>query len=87
MSDPLDPIRRDLHGIGKALGVTGRFGARVRYLREGRGWSQEELADRAELHRTYIGGIERGERNLSLENIHKLADALGVPVWTLFFGE
>jgi transcriptional regulator with XRE-family HTH domain len=38
--------------------------------------SQEELADRAELHRTYVGGIERGERNVSLLNIDRLARAL-----------
>src|SRR4051812_38471222 len=55
-----------------------RFGARVRHLRNGRGWSQEELADRAGLHRTYIGSIERGEQNLSLVNIEKLAATLGV---------
>ena len=45
--------------------------------------SQEELADRAGLHRTYVGGIERGERNVSLVNIGRLADALGVSLATL----
>jgi transcriptional regulator with XRE-family HTH domain len=53
------------------------FGQRVRELREKMGISQEEFADRAGLHRTYVGGIERGERNVSLENIVKLARALG----------
>ena len=53
-----------------------RFGATVRRLRERRGWSQEELADRAGLHRTYVGGIERGERNVSLVNIGRIALAL-----------
>ncbi|MCI0701661.1 MAG: helix-turn-helix domain-containing protein [Planctomycetia bacterium] len=53
------------------------FGAVVRALRQALGWSQEELADCAGLHRTYIGGIERGERNVSLENIHNIARALG----------
>ena len=61
-----------------------RFGARVRQLRNGRGWSQEELADRAGLHRTYVGSIERGEQNLSLVNIEKLAATLGVSLSELF---
>ncbi len=54
------------------------FGARVRYLRTKAGWSQEELAFQCELDRTYIGGVERGERNISLLNIIKIAKALSV---------
>jgi transcriptional regulator with XRE-family HTH domain len=54
------------------------FGALVRHFRERIGISQETLADRAEIHRTYIGGIERGERNPTLTMIHKIAKALGV---------
>jgi len=53
------------------------FGDRVRSAREARGWSQEELGHEAGLDRTYIGGIERGERNLALLNMNKLAVALG----------
>ena len=60
------------------------FGGRVRDLRKARGLSQEELADRAGLHFTYIGGVERGERNLSLKSINKIADALGVDARELF---
>jgi len=55
-----------------------RLGIRVRVEREKLGISQEELADRAGLHRTYVGGIERGERNLGLLNLLKLARALQV---------
>lgn len=54
------------------------FGATVRRLRVAAGISQEELAHLATLHRTYIGGVERGERNVSLENIVRLAKALNV---------
>lgn len=54
------------------------FGNLVRLHRITRGWSQEELANRSELDRTYIGGVERGERNVSLLNIVKIADALKV---------
>jgi len=52
------------------------FGDEVRKRRQGLGLSQEALADGAGLHRTYIGGIERGERNVSLVNICRLAEAL-----------
>ncbi len=55
-----------------------QFGDRVRTLRKVRGLSQEQLAELTGLHRTYIGGIERGERNVSLINIVRLAKALDV---------
>lgn len=53
------------------------FAANVRALRKAKGWSQEELADRSGLHRTYVSSIERGLRNVSLDNIEVLAKALG----------
>lgn len=56
----------------------------MKAIREARGYSQELLADLAHLHRTYIGGIERGERNLSLVNIWRIADALEVTPSALF---
>ena len=62
------------------------FGKTVRRLREARGLSQLQLSFRADLDRTYIGSLERGHRNVSLLNIHKLAEALEVHVSTLVNG-
>lgn len=59
------------------------FGDKVKELRIIKGWSQEELAKRAGLHRTYIGSIERSERNVSLINVEKIAKALGVKIRNL----
>ena len=59
------------------------FGAAVRRFREKQGYSQEMFADKVRVHRTYLGGIERGERNPTLTTIHRVADALGVPAWRL----
>ena len=61
-----------------------RFGQRLRVLREAAGFSQEELADRAEVHRTYLSGIERGKRNPSLINLLRIARALDISLSTLF---
>ena len=60
------------------------FGNTIRALRKQKGLSQEDLADLCNLHRTYIGGIERGERNVSLMNILYLAKGLEVPPGELF---
>ena len=57
-----------------------RFGARIRELRKRQGISQEALASLAGVHRTYVGMIERGEKNITLTNIAKLANALGVSI-------
>lgn len=62
------------------------FGARVRKVREARGLSQEELAARAGIHRTYIGGVERGERNVGLKNVLRIARALDLPASALLEG-
>ena len=60
-----------------------RFGERLRAVRQQRGISQEKLAELAGLHRTYVSSIERGERNVSLVNIERLAAALGVAMTEL----
>jgi transcriptional regulator with XRE-family HTH domain len=57
-----------------------RFGQTVRELRRRKGVSQERLAELCGLHRTYVSSVERGERNISLLNIAKLAAALDVPL-------
>lgn len=61
-----------------------RIGQRIRRLREGRGWKQESLAEKSGLHPTYIGGIERGERNATIESYLKIANSFGIPVDELF---
>ncbi|MCC6832473.1 MAG: helix-turn-helix transcriptional regulator [Thermoleophilia bacterium] len=74
----------------KLSAATIRFGERIRTRRLELGWSREHLAAQAQLHWTYIGQIERGERNISLRNITRLAAALdqdpavlvkGLPAW------
>lgn len=62
------------------------FGDNIRLLRQNKGLSQEALADTCGLHRTYIGGVERGERNISLLNIVALAKALDVSPKNLLEG-
>jgi transcriptional regulator with XRE-family HTH domain len=63
-----------------------RFGQRVRELRLKAGLSQETFAEKCDLDRTYIGGIERGERNLALRNINEIARGLGVSLTELIRG-
>jgi transcriptional regulator with XRE-family HTH domain len=63
-----------------------KFGQHLREIRKQQGLSQEDLADLSCLHRTYVGAVERGERNVSLFNILRLADALKVSP-ALFFTE
>src|SRR5438874_6671418 len=67
--------------------IKGQFGTAIRSRRKRLGISQEELAGRAGLHRTYVADIERGARNLSLANIEKLARALETSIPTLFSSE
>lgn len=61
--------------------------ANLRRLRGERGWSQEELAFESELHRTFVAHVERGVRNISLDNVERLARAFGVQVFELLMPE
>jgi XRE family transcriptional regulator, regulator of sulfur utilization len=63
-----------------------QFGSRVRDLRKKRGWTQEQLAEAAGHHWTYVGGIERGERNVTLQVVADIARALDVDIKELFRG-
>ncbi len=60
-----------------------KFGKRIRVLRKQRNWSQEKLAEETGFHRTYIGMIERGERNPSLININIFAEAFHLELFEL----
>lgn len=61
-----------------------QIGKKIRFLRKQRNLSQEEFADLANIDRTYIGGVERGERNITILIVKKIADALEVSVKDLF---
>jgi transcriptional regulator with XRE-family HTH domain len=67
-------------------GIQRRLGARIRELRKRKGWSQEELAEVSGLHYTYIGSVERGERNLTLRSIQTIAGSLRINISELFQG-
>jgi transcriptional regulator with XRE-family HTH domain len=64
-----------------------RVGESIRDIREKKGWSQEELGFESGVHRTYVGAIERGERNLSLLSLRKITNALNVSVPSVLMGE
>jgi transcriptional regulator with XRE-family HTH domain len=66
--------------------ITERFGRRLRELRQRANLSQEEFAERCDLDRTYISGIERGKRNVALRNIEAIAQALNITISELLRG-
>lgn len=75
------------HGGGirlpRMLTLRARLGRAVRRLRKEAGFSQESFADRCRVHRTYMGSVERGETNISLDNIERIAKALGLTAASL----
>jgi len=77
---------RTLGSVNDALNnrLLKALGQRIRELRTEKGYSQEAFADYCGVHRTFMGTIERGESNLSFQNIAKVASALGLPLSTLF---
>lgn len=70
--------------LGMSSSDKQQFGRKVRQLRLANGWTQEELAEHTGLHPTYIGSVERGKRNIGLDNILKIARALGEHPVALF---
>lgn len=59
-------------------------GNRIRELRKAKGWTQEQLAEAASLHYSYIGGVERGDRNISMETLEKIIAAFQIPAEEIF---
>jgi len=64
--------------MGKMVEINKKVGQNIRKYREDKDWTQEELAFEADLHRAYIGQIERGEKNIGVQNLEKIAKALNV---------
>src|SRR6185503_14594124 len=60
------------------------FGLRIKLLRVSRGWSQEQLAEAAGMHRTFVGQVERGQRGLNVLGLWRLAGAFNIPIGDLF---
>jgi transcriptional regulator with XRE-family HTH domain len=66
------------------MDIKQKFGLRLKQLREERELSQEKLAELSGIHRTYVSSVEKGKRNLALENIEKLAIALNIDIRDFF---
>jgi len=69
----------------KQVNIRQKFGKRLKEIRKAAALSQEALGIKSNIHRTYIGSIERGDQNISLDNIHKLSKALKVEIKELFY--
>ena len=71
---------------GVAKDVKRALGRKVREMRTARGWSQEQMGEASDLHWTYVGQVERGERNLTLNSIHSIAKAFKIKISALTQG-
>lgn len=80
----LTPDGTQTSGMSKKEDILIRFGRACRRLRLAAGFSQEKFANHAEIDRSWYGGVERGERNITLRNIERIADKLGVSVGEMF---
>lgn len=76
-------MQTEANKSSKKLSAKVLFGVRLRHARENLQLSQELLADIAGMHRTYIGQVERGERNISVDNMEKLAGAVNLQLWEM----
>ncbi len=76
-----------MNQVNSQITARSRFAVNLRAARMARGFSQEELGARAGLHRNYIGSVERNEKNISIDTIERLANALGVDVLDLLSRE
>ena len=66
------------------MDIKTQLGLEIRKVRLAKGYSQEKLAEISKLHRTYIGGVERGERNIGIVNLQRIADSLEIKISELF---
>jgi len=76
-------VQTDANPLPATVPAKVRFGLVLRHAREQLQLSQEVLAEQAGLHRTYIGQVERGERNISVDSMERLAGAVGMELWEM----
>lgn len=81
---PQDVVYTSCRGVKMSKNILKLVGAKIRDLRKAKGLSQEQLGEIAGFHFSYIGGIERAEKNISLLNLAKIADALDTEIYELF---
>lgn len=77
-------VYTEVRGVAMDIKLLEKIGQRVRELRKEKGISQEALGEKAGFHFSYIGGIERAEKNITIANLQKIAEALDVPIVDLF---